>query len=92
MRPHDFHLKAMATGDIDLILCFNDYNLVRQNAADDILPYAAEHDIGVMNGWSILRGISQVSILTLRSQEDVGKKRVMLQQHTQFGNGALQKA
>ena len=57
MRPHDFHLKAMATGDIDLILCFNDYNLVRQNAADDILPYAAEHDIGVMNGWSILRGI-----------------------------------
>ena len=57
MRPHDFHLKAMATGDVDLILCFNDYNLVRQNAADDILPYAAERDIGVMNGWSILRGI-----------------------------------
>ena len=24
MRPHDFHLKAMATGDVDLILCFND--------------------------------------------------------------------
>ena len=57
MRPHDFHLKAMATGDIDLILCFNDYNLVRQTAADDILPAAAEADIGVMNGWSILRGI-----------------------------------
>ncbi len=57
MRPHDFHLKAMATGDVDLILCFNDYNLVRQTAADDILPTAAEADIGVMNGWSILRGI-----------------------------------
>ena len=57
MRPHDFHLKAMATGDIDLILCFNDYNLVRQTATDTILPAAAEADIGVMNGWSILRGI-----------------------------------
>ena len=57
MRPHDFHLKAMATGDVDLILCFNDYNLVRQTAADDILPAAAAADIGVMNGWSILRGI-----------------------------------
>ena len=57
MRPHDFHLKAMATGDVDLILCFNDYNLVRQTAVDDILPAAAEADIGVMNGWSILRGI-----------------------------------
>ncbi len=57
MRPHDFHLKAIATGDVDLILCFNDYNLVRQTAADTILPAAAEADIGVMNGWSILRGI-----------------------------------
>lgn len=57
MRPHDFHLKAMATGDVDLILCFNDYNLVRQTAADEILLAAAEADIGVMNGWSILRGI-----------------------------------
>lgn len=57
MRPHDFHLKAIATGDVDLILCFNDYNLVRQTAVDDILPATAEADIGVMNGWSILRGI-----------------------------------
>ena len=57
MRPHDFHLKAIATGDVDLILCFNDYNLIRQPAADDILPAAAEADVGVMNGWSILRGL-----------------------------------
>ncbi len=57
MRPHDFHLKAMATGDVDLILCFNDYNLVRQTAADNVLPAADEADIGVMNGWSILRGM-----------------------------------
>lgn len=56
MRQHDFHLKAIATGDVDLILCFNDYNLIRQTAAD-ILPAAADADVGVMNGWSILRGL-----------------------------------
>ena len=57
MRPHDFHLKAIATGDIDLILCFNDYNLVRQTASDTVLPAADKADVGVMNGWSILRGL-----------------------------------
>jgi aryl-alcohol dehydrogenase-like predicted oxidoreductase len=57
MRPHDFHLKAIATGDVDLLLCFNDYNLIRQTAADELLPAAAAADIGVMNGWSILCGL-----------------------------------
>ena len=57
MEPHDFHLQAIATGDVDLILCFNDYNLVRQTAADTILPAAAAADVGVLNGWSILRGL-----------------------------------
>lgn len=57
MRPHDFHLQAIATGDVDLLLCFNDYNLIRQSAADALLPAAAAADVGVMNGWSILRGL-----------------------------------
>ena len=57
MRQHDFHLKTIATGDVDLLLCFNDYNLARQTAADTVLPAAAEADVGVMNGWSILRGL-----------------------------------
>ena len=57
MRPHDFHLKAIETGDVDFLLCFNDYNLIRQSAARDILPVAAAADVGVMNGWSILRGL-----------------------------------
>ena len=57
MQPHDFHLKAIATGDVDLVLCFNDYNLVRQTAADTILPAAAAADVGVLNAWSILRGL-----------------------------------
>lgn len=57
MRQHDFHLKAIATGDVDLLLCFNDYNLLRQTAAEDIVPAATAADIGIMNGWSILRGL-----------------------------------
>ncbi len=56
MRPHDFHLKAIATGEIDLLLCFDDHNLVRQTA-DKLLTITQANDIGVMNGWSILRGL-----------------------------------
>ena len=57
MQPHDFHVAAIATGDVDFMLCFNDYNLVRQSAADTLLPAATAADIGIMNGWSILRGL-----------------------------------
>ena len=57
MKQHDFHLEVIATGDVDLILCFNNYNLIRQTAADTVLPAAAAADVGVMNGWSILRGL-----------------------------------
>jgi len=56
MNPHDSHLAAIEQGDIDVLLCFNDYNLLRATAQNDILPAAAEKDIGVMNGWSIMRG------------------------------------
>ena len=57
MGPHDFHLKAIATGDVDFILTFNDHNLIRQTIAETILPAATAADVGVMNGWSILRGL-----------------------------------
>jgi aryl-alcohol dehydrogenase-like predicted oxidoreductase len=40
MRPHDFHRQAIATGDVDVLLCFNDYNLLRQTAAEGVLPGA----------------------------------------------------
>ena len=56
MRPHDFHLAHIASGRTDAMLCFNDYNLLRQSAADAILPAAATADLGVLNGWSIMRG------------------------------------
>lgn len=56
MNPHSFHLQAIETGDVDVMLTFNDYNLLRQTAADDILSAAAAKDVGVINGWSILHG------------------------------------
>jgi len=57
MRPHGFHRQAIATGEVDVLLCFNDYNLLRQSAAEGVLPYAAAADVGVLNGFSIARGI-----------------------------------
>jgi len=57
MRQHDFHLQAIATGDVDFLLCFNNYNLIRQTAADELLPAATAAGLGIMNGWSILRGL-----------------------------------
>jgi len=57
MRQHDFHRQALATGDVDFLLCFNNYNLIRQSAATELLPAATAAGVGVMNGWSILRGL-----------------------------------
>ena len=57
MRQHHFHQQVIATGDVDLVLCFSDFNLIRQSAADTVLPAAPAADVGVMNGWSILRGL-----------------------------------
>ncbi len=57
MMDHDFHLKAMETGDVDVLLTWADYNLLRQTAANDILPAAEASDIGVLNGQAIGRGI-----------------------------------
>ncbi len=59
MRPHEFHRQALATGEVDVMLTFNDYNLLRQSAAapGGILDEAARRDIGVLNGFAIVRGI-----------------------------------
>lgn len=86
MRPHDFHLAAIATGDVDLILCFNDFNLVRQTATDTLLPAAEAAGVGVMNGWSILRGLLTGTDIDrameqgrYRSDADVGAARRLWQ-------------
>mgnify|MGYP006097086115 CR=1 FL=1 len=56
MKPHDFHLAVIDTERTDALLCFSDFNLLRQSAAQRLLPAAADADMGVLNGWSIMRG------------------------------------
>ncbi len=56
MNPHDFHLSVIETGRTDVLLTFSDFNLLRQTAREDILPAAYENGMGVLNGWSIMRG------------------------------------
>ncbi|MBU6287285.1 MAG: aldo/keto reductase [Chloroflexi bacterium] len=59
MRPHDFHRQALETGAVDVMLTFSDFNLLRRSAAErgGILEQAAKHGVGVLNGFSIMRGI-----------------------------------
>ena len=42
---------------MDVILTFLDYTLLSQTAAESLLPFAAEHDIGVINGSPIAMGL-----------------------------------
>lgn len=86
MRPHEFHRQAIATGDVDVLLCFNDYNLLRQTAAEGVLPDAAAADVGVLNGFSIARGIltgADVDAAAARGHwrvdEDLPRARAMRQ-------------
>ena len=74
MRPHNFHMKAIATGDVDLILCFSDYNLIRQTAAEELLPAAKSAGIGVMNGFSILRGL--LTGVNIKEAQKLGNYKV----------------
>ena len=82
MRPHEFHRQAIATGDVDFLLCFSDYHLLRQTAADGVLAAAAAAGVGVMNGWSILRGLltggdpaETARLGNYRNEEDIAAAR-----------------
>ncbi len=59
MRPHDFHRQALETGAVDVILTFSDFNLLRRSASapGGLLDQAAASGVGVLNGFSIMRGI-----------------------------------
>ena len=88
MRPHDFHHQALATGQVDVMLTFSDYNLLRQSAAapEGILEAAAAQDVGVLNGFSIMRGILTGADVDeaaqkgrYRNEEDIDRARRMRQ-------------
>jgi aryl-alcohol dehydrogenase-like predicted oxidoreductase len=56
-RRHDFHRQAIETGRFDVILTYNDYHPIRTTAADRLLPLAAQHDVGVLNGSPLAHGL-----------------------------------
>ena len=90
MRQHDFHLKAIATGDVDLLLCS------RLQPCEAICKghdpsAAAEADIGVMNGWSILRGILTGVDLDAEIERGRWKKEGDVALLILSGNGVLKK-
>ena len=99
MRPHEFHRQAIATGDVDFLLCFSDYHLLRQSAADGVLPAAAAAGVGVMNGWSILRGLltggdpaDTARLGNYRHEEDIAAARARWQWCRDRGIDLLQLA
>ena len=56
-RRHDFHRLAIESGRFDVILTYNDYNPIRTTAGDWLLPLAAQHNIGVINGSPLAMGL-----------------------------------
>ena len=99
MRPHEFHRQAIATGDVDFLLCFSDYHLLRQSASDGVLPAAAAAGVGVMNGWSILRGLltggdpaETARLGNYRNEEDIAAARARWQWCRDRGVDLLQLA
>lgn len=47
-RPHAFHHRAMATGQMDAVLTFRDYTLLNQSATHDTIPEAVERGVGLL--------------------------------------------
>jgi aryl-alcohol dehydrogenase-like predicted oxidoreductase len=98
MRPHEFHRQALATGAVDVLLTFSDFNLLRQSAAEPggILEEAAKHDVGVLNGFSIMRGIltgadvdAAAAKGRFRNEDDIARAKRMRQWALDHGVGLL---
>lgn len=99
MRPHAFHQQALATGLVDVMLTFSDYNLLRQSAAEPggILEAAAAGDVGVLNGFAIMRGIltgadvdAAAAKGRYRNEEDIARAKRMRQWALDRGVSLLQ--
>lgn len=70
VRDHAFHRRAMATGQMDVILTYLDYNLVDQSAASGIFPEARRHDVAV-----ILASVFGMGLLTGREPDPEDERR-----------------
>jgi len=47
-RQHDFHRRAIETGEIEIILTYLDYTLLDQSVAQTTLPLAKERGVGII--------------------------------------------
>jgi aryl-alcohol dehydrogenase-like predicted oxidoreductase len=56
-RRHDFHRRAIESERFDVILTYNDYHPIRTTAAAEVLPLAALHEVGVLNGSPAAHGL-----------------------------------
>ena len=56
-RRFEYHQRAILSGRFDVILTFNNYHPLDVSAAEWLLPLAAEHDVGVLNGAAMAHGL-----------------------------------
>ncbi|MFA9479138.1 aldo/keto reductase [Phycisphaerales bacterium AB-hyl4] len=49
-RPSAFHLRAMETGQMDVVLTFSNYTLINQSALGDTIPDAMRRGVGLLLG------------------------------------------
>ncbi len=49
VRQHEYHRRAIEVG-VDIVLSYLDYTLLNQSLADDTIPFALEHDVGIELG------------------------------------------
>jgi len=57
VRNQPLHLRAIDSGRFDVSLTHCDFNLIDWSAADELLPSAAAHDVGVLNGAAVMLGL-----------------------------------
>jgi D-threo-aldose 1-dehydrogenase len=57
LNPIENHLRALEENRLDCLLFFANYSLLGWQNAEPLLSAAAAKDVGVMNGWSIMRGL-----------------------------------
>ncbi len=57
VRNQPLHLRAVRSGHFDVSLTHCDFNLIDRSAAEELLPAAVEHDVGVLNGAAVMLGL-----------------------------------
>jgi aryl-alcohol dehydrogenase-like predicted oxidoreductase len=57
VRSHALHVEAIQSGRVDVVLTFLDYTLLSTTAATQVLPLAAAHGVGVINGSPLAMGL-----------------------------------